>query len=86
MRPYPDVPLWWYGLTFLVSVLAMVVILGKGLLFIPIWTYFVALAIGAASIVPLGWLCPFSIPQISLQRQTNACRRRLQLPTPDRHL
>lgn len=48
MRSYKEVPLWYYVTLFGVSFVAMMAILGAGQLYIPIWTYFVAVATGAA--------------------------------------
>ena len=59
-RSYDEIPLWWFASLFAASFIIMIVILAKGLLFIPIWTYFVALATGAILVVPLGWLYALS--------------------------
>ena len=59
-RAYKDVPLWWYITLFTVHFIVLVTIVAKGVLFIPIWTYFVAIATGALLVVPLGWLYALS--------------------------
>ena len=47
MRSYDEVPLWWYIALFLVSFVIIITILACGFLYIPIWTYFIALLTGA---------------------------------------
>lgn len=59
-RAYHDVPVWWFVALFLAQFIIMVTILATGHLFIPIWTYFVAIAVGALVVVPLGWLYALS--------------------------
>lgn len=60
MRSYQEVPLWWFFALFLCAFLPVLTILSLGQLYIPIWTYFVALATGAVVVVPLGWLYALS--------------------------
>ncbi|GAM83065.1 hypothetical protein ANO11243_010510 [Dothideomycetidae sp. 11243] len=55
-RSYKEVPLWWYLVLFSSSFVIIVAILGSGELYIPIWTYFVAVLTGAVVVTPLGWL------------------------------
>lgn len=60
MRSYPEVPLWWFVVLFLSSFAIIISILASGHLYIPIWTYFIALATGA--IVVIVWSsCPLWI-------------------------
>lgn len=59
-RPYDEIPLWWFVALFFLSFVIMIVIVAKGLLFIPTFTYFVAIATGAVIVVPLGWLYALS--------------------------
>lgn len=65
-RAYPEVPLWWYIVLFLFSSVPVVAILAAGELYIPIWTYFVALATGAVIVIPLGWLYAVSNFQLPI--------------------
>lgn len=65
-RSYDEIPFWWFASLFLVSFLILMVIIGKGLLFIPVWTYFVALATGAIVVLPLGWLYALSNFQLAI--------------------
>lgn len=51
MRSYEEVPLWWYIALFLASFAIIVTILASGYLYIPIWTYFIALATGAVVVI-----------------------------------
>lgn len=60
MRSYKEVPLWWFIVLFLCSFIPVIIMLSAGQLFIPVWTYFVALATGAIVVVPLGWLYALS--------------------------
>ncbi|KAI0012126.1 OPT oligopeptide transporter protein-domain-containing protein [Xylariaceae sp. FL0662B] len=66
MRSYPEVPVWWYIVLFLASFISIMTIVGLDLLFIPWWTYFVAIATGAIVIVPLGWLYAVSNFQLPI--------------------
>ncbi|KAG6030296.1 hypothetical protein E4U41_000128 [Claviceps citrina] len=65
-RRYDEIPFWWFAALFLVSLLIMVVICARGLLFIPVWTYFVGIATGAVIVVPLGWLYALSNFQLAV--------------------
>ncbi|KAG5982382.1 hypothetical protein E4U55_001976 [Claviceps digitariae] len=65
-RRYDEIPFWWFAALFLVSLLIMVVICARGLLFIPTWTYFVGIATGAVIVVPLGWLYALSNFQLAI--------------------
>ncbi|KAF2150858.1 OPT superfamily oligopeptide transporter [Myriangium duriaei CBS 260.36] len=55
-RSYKEVPLYWYLTLFGISFIILVSILGAGQLYIPIWTYFVAIIFGAIIVTPLGWM------------------------------
>jgi len=65
-RSYKEVPLWWYITLFMFSFVPIIAILGAGQLYIPIWTYFVAIATGAAIVTPLGWLYAISNFQLPI--------------------
>lgn len=65
-RSYKEVPLWWYLVLFACSFVPIIAMLGAGQLYIPIWTYFVALATGAAIVTPLGWLYAISNFQLPI--------------------
>ncbi|PHH86066.1 hypothetical protein CDD83_10794 [Cordyceps sp. RAO-2017] len=65
-RAYDDIPFWWFAALFLVSFVIMIAITASGLLFIPVWTYFVAIATGALVVVPLGWLYALSNFQLAI--------------------
>lgn len=51
MRSYEEVPLWWFIALFLCSFIIIITILASGHLYIPLWTYFVALATGAIVVI-----------------------------------
>ncbi|CAD6506363.1 BgTH12-07289 [Blumeria graminis f. sp. triticale] len=65
-RSYPEVPTWWYIVLFLFSSVPVIIMLALGHLYIPIWTYFVALATGAIIVTPLGWLYAISNFQLPI--------------------
>ncbi|KID83678.1 Oligopeptide transporter OPT superfamily [Metarhizium guizhouense ARSEF 977] len=65
-RPYDEIPFWWFAALFAVSLVIMVVICARGLIFIPVWTYFVGIATGAVVVVPLGWLYALSNFQLAI--------------------
>lgn len=51
MRSYEEVPLWWFIALFLASFTIIIAILASGHLYIPIWTYILALATGAIVVI-----------------------------------
>ncbi|RAL58147.1 hypothetical protein DID88_002351 [Monilinia fructigena] len=60
-RSYKEVPWWWSLILFLVTFVVMMVILGTGHLFIPLWTYFIAVLTGVVVVIPLGWLYRYEL-------------------------
>lgn len=66
MRSYQEVPLWWYLALFAASFVITMTIVGLDILYIPWWTYLVALGTGAAVVVPLGWLYAISNFQLPI--------------------
>ncbi|CZT03937.1 related to sexual differentiation process protein isp4 [Rhynchosporium agropyri] len=66
MRSYEEVPPSWFLFLFLVSFVIIVSIVGTGYLYIPLWTYFIALATGAVVVIPLGWLYSLSNFQLPI--------------------
>jgi len=76
MRSYKEVPLYWFIALFLASFMIIIIILANSLLYIPIWTYILALVTGAVVVIvcssshflsfwkltsqPLGWLYAMS--------------------------
>jgi hypothetical protein len=75
-RAYPEVPLWWFAALFLCSFVILVTIIASGHMFIPVWTYFVAIATGAVIVVPLGWL--YALSNFQLVRVLRGCKIQLQ--------
>jgi hypothetical protein len=51
MSPYKDVPLWWYLTLFLICFITNMVLIFKEQLYLPWWTFIVALVIGALTVV-----------------------------------
>ena len=73
MRNYEEVPLWWYVALFMCSFVSLITIIATGNLYIPIWTYFVAIATGAITIIPLGCLFAVSNFQLPIGKLGNFC-------------
>lgn len=65
-RSYKEVPWWWSLILFLITFVVMMAILGTGNLFIPLWTYFIAVVTGAVVVIPLGWLYALSNFQLPI--------------------
>jgi OPT family oligopeptide transporter len=65
-RSYREVPLWWYGALFLCSFVSIVTMAAAGKIYIPVWTYFIALLTGALVVTPLGWLYAVSNYQLPI--------------------
>ena len=63
-RSYPEVPLWWYLALFTASFVVILAVTASGSMFIPVWTFIVAIATGAVIVVPLGWLYALSNYQL----------------------
>lgn len=51
MRSYSEVPVSWYLVLFIASFTIIITLLANGYMFIPLWTYFVAMATGAIVVV-----------------------------------
>ncbi|KAI1820580.1 OPT oligopeptide transporter protein-domain-containing protein [Xylaria intraflava] len=66
MRSYKEVPLWWYFVLFLAAFTSLVTIVALDIIFIPWWTFLVALGTGAVVVVPLGWLYAVSNFQLPI--------------------
>jgi len=64
MLSYKEVPLWWYAAIFGVAFVTNLVLVLKGGLYLPVWTYIIALLIGAVSILPMGYVYGISGYQI----------------------
>src|SRR6202012_4032973 len=67
-RSYKEVPLWWYGALFVAQFVIIMTLLLKGMFFIPIWAYFLALFLGGIIVVPMGWL--FALSNFSVHVQS----------------
>jgi hypothetical protein len=65
-RSYKEVPWWWSFILFLITFVIIMTILGTGNLFIPLWTYFIAIGTGAMIVIPLGWLYAVSNFQLPI--------------------
>lgn len=59
-RAYPETPFWWFFALFLASFVSLVAIVATNSLFIPVYTYFIAIATGAFMVLPLGYLYALS--------------------------
>jgi hypothetical protein len=65
-RSYKEVPWWWSLALFLFTFVVIMTIVSSGYLFIPWWTYFIALATGVTIVIPLGWLYALSNFQLPI--------------------
>lgn len=65
-RRYDEIPLSWFAALFLASFVIMIAILGKGLLFVPVWTYIVGILTGAVIVIPLAYLYALSNFQLPI--------------------
>ncbi|CRG92406.1 hypothetical protein PISL3812_09465 [Talaromyces islandicus] len=65
-RKYKEVPLWWFVSLFVAAFAVLIISIGCGYLWIPIWALFVALFFGGIVVVPMGWLYAISNYQVSL--------------------
>jgi len=63
---YKDVPLWWYGIMFIITFITLITIFATGNMFIPWWTYLIALIFGAIIVTPLAWLYAISNFQLPI--------------------
>lgn len=65
-RSYKEVPLWWYIALFLASFISIIVILARGIFFIPVWTFIIGILVGGACVIPMGWLYALSNFQVPI--------------------
>ncbi|KAF4126212.1 oligopeptide transporter [Geosmithia morbida] len=65
-RSYNEVPFWWFATLFLASFVALITIVATDSLYIPVFTYFVAIATGAIIVLPLGYLYALSNYQLPI--------------------
>lgn len=63
---YKDVPLYWFGILFMISFVILLVIFATDSLFMPWWCLIVALVFGAIIVVPLAWLYALSNFQLAI--------------------
>lgn len=63
---YKEVPLWWFLVLFLISFVILITIFATGNMFIPWWTYLVALGFGAVIVTPMAWLYALSNFQLAI--------------------
>lgn len=75
MRSYKEVPLWWFVALFFCAFVPTIVIIASGYLYIPLWTYFIALGTGALVVAPLGWL--YALSNFQLVSRPFSCFRPL---------
>jgi OPT family small oligopeptide transporter len=63
---YEEVPLWWYVVLFLCSFVVLIVVTATNQMFVPWWTYIVALGFGAVVVTPMAWLYAISNFQVAI--------------------
>ncbi|KAL7416397.1 OPT oligopeptide transporter [Mrakia frigida] len=61
---YPQVPIWWNVVLFVVPVAILVALTATGILYMPIYALFVALAFGTAIVIPMGYVYAVSGYQV----------------------
>ncbi|ORX95574.1 hypothetical protein K493DRAFT_282725 [Basidiobolus meristosporus CBS 931.73] len=66
MAAYPEVPLWWYILLFICCFVTMTVLILTQDLYLPWWTYLVGVVLGAATVVPMGYIYAISNYQVAV--------------------
>ncbi|KAH7036100.1 OPT oligopeptide transporter protein-domain-containing protein [Linnemannia elongata] len=65
MARYEEVPLWWYVSLFMCCSIIMLVIIRIQDLYLPWWTFIVALFLGASAVVPMGFIYAISAYQVT---------------------
>ncbi|SJM88812.1 related to sexual differentiation process protein ISP4 [Zygosaccharomyces bailii] len=63
---YEEVPVWWFAVLWLITVVIFMTIFATNRMFIPWWTYFVALGISCIIIIPLAYLYAISNFQLAI--------------------
>ncbi|KAJ7718252.1 OPT oligopeptide transporter protein-domain-containing protein, partial [Mycena metata] len=56
MEPYPKVPVWWNLALFIVPTAIIIALAATGILYLPLYTVFIALAFGALIVVPMAYI------------------------------
>ncbi|KAJ7075604.1 OPT oligopeptide transporter [Mycena belliarum] len=64
MEPYPKVPLWWNVALFIVPSGIIITLAATGVLYLPLYTVFVALGFGAVIVVPMAYIYAVSGYQV----------------------
>ncbi|KAJ6600951.1 OPT oligopeptide transporter [Mycena vulgaris] len=64
MEPYPKVPLWWNAVLFLVPSAVIIALAATGVLYLPLYTVFVAIGFGALIVVPMAYVYAVSGYQV----------------------
>lgn len=65
-RAYDDVPMFWYGIMFVISLMALFYVYISGYLFMPWWACLVGLVVGSIIVTPLMWLYAMSNFQLPI--------------------
>lgn len=63
---YEEVPVWWFAVLFLITLVIFITIFATNTMFIPWWTYFVAVGVSFIIIVPLAYLYAVSNFQLAI--------------------
>ncbi|PFH50769.1 hypothetical protein AMATHDRAFT_3624 [Amanita thiersii Skay4041] len=67
MQAYPEVPLWWYGIVFIIALLFLLVAIEIGKTHLPIWAALIAFGLAAILSLPISMLMAITNQQIPLQ-------------------
>ncbi|SSD60829.1 related to sexual differentiation process protein isp4 [Saccharomycodes ludwigii] len=63
---YEEVPFWWFAILMATTFIILIVIFALNEMFIPWWSYFVALGIGSLIVIPLSYLYAISNFQLAI--------------------
>lgn len=66
MSKYPEVPILWWIILFVLSFVTVLVTIIKGEFGVPIWTFVIAVLFGALSVVPMGYIFAISNYQVQV--------------------
>ncbi|KAI9284990.1 OPT oligopeptide transporter protein-domain-containing protein [Umbelopsis sp. AD052] len=66
MSKYPEVPLLWWAILFVLSFVTILITIIEGGFGVPIWTFVVAVLFGALCVVPMGYIFAISNYQVQV--------------------
>ncbi|KAG2185685.1 hypothetical protein INT44_002478 [Umbelopsis vinacea] len=66
MSKYPEVPLLWWAILFVLSFVTILITIIEGGFGVPIWTFVIAVLFGALCVVPMGYIFAISNYQVQV--------------------